>query len=576
MNAAYFRALVVLNGALTLLLVIWDSVRGQLGANPVNTAIHITGILSLVFLFLSLVVTPLRWLTRWNWLIAGRRAMGLLGFGYAILHLVIYVAWDRMGSLASTFSEIAERRFLTVGFIAILLMLPLALTSTDGMIRWLGPIRWKQLHRLSYVVVILGVLHFYMLVKSDVRQPLIFAGVLTPLLGVRVGHVLLERWKKDQRKSLRKGQTKRSSKIYSGPLEVVEIRKETSNVKTFRLKHPESKEIPFVHKPGQYLTLLVNESGHSSRRCYTLASAPTQREYVEVTIKRHDAGLGSRYMHDHVTVGTLLQVIAPAGKFWFDGKDCDSVCLIAGGVGITPPMSMLRYLVVTKWTGRIFFLNAVRTLQDIIYREELQALAQAHNNLSIVHFISQSESVSSSSSIDEPSERTTDAAYQFGRIDAATIRNLVPDILNTPVFMCGPEPMMEAIREGLLSIGMPKEQIHTEEFVSPKVTSGNGGVPADGMVDSELQYGDVEVLFRKTNITCSGGSDKTILEIAEDNEIEMAWECRAGICGQCKVRCSSGRVKMDSHDALSAAEAKEGWILACQARAASLRIEVDA
>ncbi|MBL8868589.1 MAG: 2Fe-2S iron-sulfur cluster binding domain-containing protein, partial [Planctomycetaceae bacterium] len=166
--------------------------------------------------------------------------------------------------------------------------------------------------------------------------------------------------------------------------------------------------------------------------------------------------------------------------------------------------------------------------------------------------------------------------YQFGRIDAATIRNLVPDILNTPVFMCGPEPMMEAIREGLLSIGMPKEQIHTEEFVSPKVTSGNGGVPADGMVDSELQYGEVEVLFRKTNITYLGGAGKTILEIAEDNEVEMAWECRAGICGQCKIRCSNGQVKMDSQDALSAAEAKEGWILACQARAASPRIEVDA
>jgi DMSO/TMAO reductase YedYZ heme-binding membrane subunit len=204
-NAAYFRVLVVLNGAFTFLLVIWDSVQGQLGANPVNTAIHITGILSLVFLFLSLVVTPLRWLTRWNWLIAGRRAMGLLGFGYAILHLFIYVAWDRMWSLASTLSEIAERRFLTVGFIALLLMLPLAITSTDGMIRWLGPLRWKQLHRLSYLVVILGVVHFYMLVKSDVRQPLLFAGILTPLLGIRIGHYLFEHWKNDRSETFEQG-----------------------------------------------------------------------------------------------------------------------------------------------------------------------------------------------------------------------------------------------------------------------------------------------------------------------------------------------------------------------------------
>ena len=191
MNVAYFRNLVILAGAGPLLMLLWDTWQGQLGANAVNNALHITGILSLVFLFLSLLITPLRVMTGWNSLVAYRRALGLYGFVYAAIHLGIYVALDRMGNIGSTVEEILTRRFLTVGFVALALMLPLAVTSTNAMVRKLGPVRWKLLHRLAYVATILGVVHYYMLVKSDVRQPLAFAAVLTPILGFRsVKHYL--------------------------------------------------------------------------------------------------------------------------------------------------------------------------------------------------------------------------------------------------------------------------------------------------------------------------------------------------------------------------------------------------
>ncbi len=183
----FLRALVVLNGAVPLVMLLWDAYRGQLGANSVNNALHITGILSLVFLFLSLLMSPLKWATGWGGWIAFRRALGLYGFFYAIVHLVIYVGFDRALSLSSTLNEIWMRRFLQVGAVAIVLMVPLAVTSTNGMIQRLGPKRWKLLHRSAYAVAILGVLHYYMLVKSDVRQPLAFAGVLTLLLSSRFG-----------------------------------------------------------------------------------------------------------------------------------------------------------------------------------------------------------------------------------------------------------------------------------------------------------------------------------------------------------------------------------------------------
>jgi len=149
MNPVQFnRWLVIANGFVPLLVLGWDAYRGQLGANSVNYALHVTGILSLVFLFLSLIITPLRWITGWGGWIALRRALGLYGFFYAVVHVSIYVALDRELSVASTFREIWLRRFLQVGTLAVFFMVPLAITSTNGMIQKLGPKRWKRLHRL--------------------------------------------------------------------------------------------------------------------------------------------------------------------------------------------------------------------------------------------------------------------------------------------------------------------------------------------------------------------------------------------------------------------------------------------
>jgi DMSO/TMAO reductase YedYZ heme-binding membrane subunit len=286
MNVAYYRNLVILAGAGPLLMLAWDAWHGQLGANAANNALHITGILSLVFLFFSLIVTPLRVMTGWNSLVAYRRALGLYGFAYAALHFGIYVVFDRMGSISSTIEEILSRRFLTVGFIAVTLMLPLAVTSTNAMIRKLGPVRWKLLHRMAYLATILGVVHYYMLVKSDIRQPLAFAAVLTPILGFRsVKHYM----------DLRRDATNTNAttvapakirRFWSGDLVIANIRQETHDVKTFRFVAPDGGEIPFAHLPGQYMNLTLDIDGQIIKRSYTLASAPTQRGHVELTIKR--------------------------------------------------------------------------------------------------------------------------------------------------------------------------------------------------------------------------------------------------------------------------------------------------
>jgi sulfoxide reductase heme-binding subunit YedZ len=165
---------------------------GGLGADPVAEIEHRLGLWALRFLMLTLVITPLRQATQQPVLIRFRRMLGLYTFFYATMHLAAYLVLDLRGYWAQIFEEIAKRPYITVGFLAWLLLVPLAATSTTAAIRRLGR-NWVRLHRLVYAVGVLAVLHFWWLVKSDVREPALYAAILSALLGWRVVRHLRER-----------------------------------------------------------------------------------------------------------------------------------------------------------------------------------------------------------------------------------------------------------------------------------------------------------------------------------------------------------------------------------------------
>ena len=157
---------------------------GVLGADPVAEIEHRLGIWALRLLLLTLAITPLRQLTGWTWLLRLRRMLGLWAFAYATLHLAAYLVLDLRGYWAQIFEEIVKRPYITVGFLAWLGLVPLAATSTQAAIRRLGR-RWAQLHRLVYAIAALAVLHYWWVVKSDIREPALYAGILAVLLGWR-------------------------------------------------------------------------------------------------------------------------------------------------------------------------------------------------------------------------------------------------------------------------------------------------------------------------------------------------------------------------------------------------------
>jgi sulfoxide reductase heme-binding subunit YedZ len=161
-----------------------DPLTGTLGVNPIEKLTHVTGMTGLILLLLSLSVTPLRRLTGWNPLIKIRRLIGLFSFFYLSAHFGVWMVLDLGFEFSWILEDIAERPYITVGFTGFVLLIPLAVTSTQGWIRRLGR-RWARLHRLAYVTAVLGIVHFYWLVKADTRLPLALAGVLTVLLGYR-------------------------------------------------------------------------------------------------------------------------------------------------------------------------------------------------------------------------------------------------------------------------------------------------------------------------------------------------------------------------------------------------------
>jgi sulfoxide reductase heme-binding subunit YedZ len=165
--------------------IVIDGLSDGLGANPIETITHRTGDWTLRLLLLSLTVTPARRLLRWNWPLRVRRMLGLFTFFYAILHFATYLVLDQFFDWGEILKDIVKRPYITVGFTALLLLIPLAVTSTNGMMRRLGR-RWAQLHQLVYVIATLGVFHYLWLVKADLLQPLVYAGILLALLLVRV------------------------------------------------------------------------------------------------------------------------------------------------------------------------------------------------------------------------------------------------------------------------------------------------------------------------------------------------------------------------------------------------------
>jgi len=185
-DVRFNKTLLWLNSLIPIAILLWDAWNQRLGANPIEYFLRTTGIMTLVFVLVTMLITPLRKWFGWNQLVKYRRTVGLFAFFYGSIHLSTYVVFDRSLDVGGIVNDVIQRPFIAFGMTAFMLMVPLAVTSTNSMIKRLGGKRWQLLHRLFYLTAVAGVVHFWMIVKSDIFYPAIFAAVLVTLLAARI------------------------------------------------------------------------------------------------------------------------------------------------------------------------------------------------------------------------------------------------------------------------------------------------------------------------------------------------------------------------------------------------------
>jgi methionine sulfoxide reductase heme-binding subunit len=189
----WLKPAVLVGGLAPLALLVLQGAQGRLGPNVIEAVLNETGLLALIFLVASLACTPLKLLLAWTWPLRIRKLLGLLAFSYAVLHFLTYAVADQGLALGPILEDLTERKFIFVGSLALVLLVPLAATSTKGAVRRMGFPAWQRLHRLAYLAAALGVVHFVWRVKRDATEPLVYGAVLAVLLGVRAVEALRKR-----------------------------------------------------------------------------------------------------------------------------------------------------------------------------------------------------------------------------------------------------------------------------------------------------------------------------------------------------------------------------------------------
>ncbi|HSD60916.1 MAG TPA: FAD-binding oxidoreductase [Burkholderiales bacterium] len=346
------------------------------------------------------------------------------------------------------------------------------------------------------------------------------------------------------------------------PLYVTDIIQETHDAFTFRFQGDPL--CRFVYWPGQFCTLVLNIDGRKVVRSYTISSSPTRPFLLDITVKRVPGGVVSNWLVDNLKVGDRVEIAGPKGKFYLaPGKVPPKILLIAAGSGITPMLSMARWLCDVAADVDVRFFNSVRSPKDIIFHKEIEWMTSRYKQFHPV--------------IVTTSREWGSAWTGFtGRVSRAILEMVASDLPERQVYMCGPAGFMEAVENLLREMGCDMSRLHTESFGGIRTSVANKSSPlgTNGAVETELTAaaepaapaGQLTVEFARTGTIARTDGRLPLLDLAEAYDVDMDYGCRTGGCGDCKARLLKGEVRMTNEEGLESQDRAAGYILTCVAR----------
>lgn len=342
-------------------------------------------------------------------------------------------------------------------------------------------------------------------------------------------------------------ESKGFSSIWKGGairLKVVDIIDETPDCKTFCLAGVQP--VLFAYKPGQFMTFTLEIAGKKVSRCYSLSSAPSRPFSLEITIKRVPGGLVSNWFCDHVEVGGELVAEGPKGDFTCFGMASPKILFIAAGSGITPILSMCRWLADTAAEVDVKLLASFKSPEQIIFRKELEMLSARCRRIRIAVTMTSSG---------EGADSWTGFA---GRVSPQMLAAFAPDICEREVFLCGPDAFMQNVSGMLRDLGYDMSRCHTESFCPDRPIRSCAGNSRPLRLTEPLY----KVKFTRSGKIVDTDQRVTLLELAEAHGIEVDYSCRAGSCGECAMKCR-GEVHIDPACEIDEKTRKAGFVYSC-------------
>ncbi|NOQ65032.1 MAG: FHA domain-containing protein [Methyloprofundus sp.] len=339
-------------------------------------------------------------------------------------------------------------------------------------------------------------------------------------------------------------------------LKVADIIQETHDCKTFRFICEQS--CLFAYKPGQFITFLLNIKGQQIKRAYSMSSSPSRPYVLEVTIKRVRGGIVSNWFFNEVKLGDILSAKGPLGKFTCFNFPAHKMLFIGAGSGITPILSMSRWITDTASTVDIKLLASFKTPADIIFRKELEALAARSSGFQIALTMT------------GDCNGTEYWAGFRGRINQAMLNIFVADLYERDVFVCGPDSLAKHIEEILRSIDYDMSRFHKESFGSAR--SAQNSKTASNSLNLKGKIHTVH--FTKSKLKVKTDEYTPLLELAEAHGIEVDYSCRSGSCGECEMKCK-GKVKINEACEIDKKTRQAGFVYSCCTSAlADLKLDI--